>query len=238
MSNCGFPELSLIWLLPGREVHCGICNIPGPMWRHSISSPNVVCAAVTSGSNGSNPVEWYRVRVRTGTELLQWFYHMNPQTVAFGLGCTLIPGRWKIRLFALVEYLSSDRIVTWWICRLCTFSRSFTSGCQLCDTTNIRRVAIENPRISLDIGPYLTATQRKSVGSQIWKREVKESLKLDNLRIDHVTIQSELKYIIGANTAGTGRLELQSSSNLVNNPQFYVRSGSQPTMTRLGLVCG
>jgi len=31
---------------------------------------------------------------------------------------------------------------------------------------------------------------------------VKERLKLHNLRIDHVTIQSELKYLIGAKNLG------------------------------------
>jgi len=35
-------------------------------------------------------------------------------------------------------------------------------------------------------------------GSQICKREVKERLNLHNLRTDHVVIQSELKYLIGA----------------------------------------
>ena len=42
------------------------------------------------------------------------------------------------------------------------------------------------------------ATQRILVGSQIWKREVKERLKLHNLLTDHVVIRSELKYLIGA----------------------------------------
>ena len=36
------------------------------------------------------------------------------------------------------------------------------------------------------------------VGSQIWKWEVKERLKLHNLRIEHVVIRSELKYSIVA----------------------------------------
>jgi len=36
------------------------------------------------------------------------------------------------------------------------------------------------------------------VGSQISKREVKERLKLNNLRTDHVVIRSELKYSIEA----------------------------------------
>jgi len=41
------------------------------------------------------------------------------------------------------------------------------------------------------------ATQQTFVGSQSWKREVKERLKLHNLRIDRVVIRSELKYLVG-----------------------------------------
>jgi len=39
--NCGFPEPSLIWPHGGRDVRCGISDIPGTMSRHSISSPHV-----------------------------------------------------------------------------------------------------------------------------------------------------------------------------------------------------
>jgi hypothetical protein len=42
------------------------------------------------------------------------------------------------------------------------------------------------------------ATQRILVGSQIWDREVKQGLKLHNLRTNHVTIRLELRYLIGA----------------------------------------
>ena len=48
-----------------------------------------------------------------------------------------------------IKYLSSDRIMIWSVCRLCIWSRSFTSRSQICDPTNIRSVAIENPLISL-----------------------------------------------------------------------------------------
>ena len=34
-------------------------------------------------------------------------------------------------------------------------------------------------------------------------QEVKERLKLNNLRIDHVMIQSKLEYLIGAKVVGT-----------------------------------
>jgi hypothetical protein len=36
------------------------------------------------------------------------------------------------------------------------------------------------------------------VRSEIGMREVKEQVKLDNLRLEHVTIRSELRYLIGA----------------------------------------
>jgi len=38
----GFPEPTLIELLPGREVHCGIGDIPETISRVSNRSPNVV----------------------------------------------------------------------------------------------------------------------------------------------------------------------------------------------------
>jgi len=57
--------------------------------------------------------------------------------------------------------------VTWSLLRLCICSRSFTTNFQSCNPTNIRRVAIDNPRISLTICIYFTATQRISVWSQI-----------------------------------------------------------------------
>jgi len=40
--DCGFIDPSLIWLRLGREVPCGIGDIPGTISRHSIWSPNIV----------------------------------------------------------------------------------------------------------------------------------------------------------------------------------------------------
>jgi hypothetical protein len=91
--------------------------------------------------------------------------------------------------------------------------------------TNICCAAIENPRISLEIGLYVPATQRKSVRSDIRKREVKERLKLHVQHIHHVAIRSELKYLIEAKAARTGKLEPQSGSYQAQNPLFYVPSG-------------
>ena len=42
-----------------------------------------------------------------------------------------------------IKYLSSDRIVTWSVRKLCGFSPSFTSRCQICDSANIRRIAVK-----------------------------------------------------------------------------------------------
>jgi len=124
-----------------------------------------------------------------------------------------------------IEYLSSDRIMTQSVCRLCISNRPFPSRSQICDLTNIRWVAIENPLMSLKICPFFTATQRISVGSQIEKQEGKERPALHTLGTHHVTIQWGLKYIIGGNGVGTVRVEPRSSSNPAENPGVYVRSG-------------
>jgi len=47
------------------------------------------------------------------------------------------------------------------------------------------------------------ATQRLLVGSQIWKRDVKEWLILRYLHIHHVVIQLKHLFLIGAKVAGT-----------------------------------
>jgi len=42
---CAFSAPSLMWLLPGREVPCSICNIPGMLTSVSITAPNDVGAS-------------------------------------------------------------------------------------------------------------------------------------------------------------------------------------------------
>ena len=49
--NCGITEPSLIRVLPGREVPCGIWDIPGTISRDLISSPNVVTAWAAASSS-------------------------------------------------------------------------------------------------------------------------------------------------------------------------------------------
>jgi len=53
-----------------------------------------------------------------------------------------------------IKYLSSDRIMIWWVHRLCSSRRSFTSRSQICDPTNIGWVGIENPLISLQFAVF------------------------------------------------------------------------------------
>jgi hypothetical protein len=131
--------------------------------------------------------------------------HEKPGPLAFGPVSTSKLGKCKPRCFAPIKYLCSECIMTWGIRRLCRFSRSFTFHIQICDPTNIRWVAVENPRFLVKIYAYFTATQRISIGSQFWKREVKDRLKLHNLHIHHVMIRSELKYVIGAKNVGTAK---------------------------------
>jgi len=149
------------------------------------------------------------------------------KTRTVGNGAVLPP---KTRHFiytilALIKYLSSHRITTWSVRRLCSFTPPFISHHQIFDPTSIHWIAIEIPPISLTISDYFTPTQRISVGLQIWMQEVKEGPKLNNLHIDYVMIRSQLKYLIGAKAVGTVYLEPQSGSNPVKYPRFYVQSG-------------
>jgi len=123
----------------------------------------------------------------------------------------------KFTILAPIKYCSSDHTATWSIHRLCSFSRSCTSGIQIFNQTNIHWVAMENPRISLNICLNFTATQWISIVSPIWMLEMKELVKLHNLHIHHVTIQSELRYLIGAEVAGTLKWNRGPSSTWPKN---------------------
>jgi len=97
---------------------------------------------------------------------------------------------------ALIKYLSFDCIMTWSIPKLFSCSRSFTSCIQICNPTDIRwMVGISWLNLS-EIGGFSIATEWILVRSQIRKLEAKVRLTLHNLRIDHVVIRSELKYLI------------------------------------------
>jgi len=66
------------------------------------------------------------------------------------------------------------------------------------DQTSICLVAIKNPPISAKIGRFIKATKQVLVGLPIWTQEVKQQLYLYNLGIDHVTIQLQVIYLLGA----------------------------------------
>jgi len=151
-------------------------------------------------------------------------YLMKTRTLAIGPVLPPKTRHFNTTSLAPIKYLSSDRIMTPSTCKLCSSMRSFTSRFQICDRTNVRWVASENPRISCEILRYFPAIHWILVGSQIWTREVKERIKLHNLRIDHLPIQSELKYLMGARGVGTVYLEPRSGSNPGKNPRFYVQS--------------
>ena len=48
---CGFREFSHLSLLPGGEVSCGVCDLPGTLSRVSIVSPYVVGADEVASSS-------------------------------------------------------------------------------------------------------------------------------------------------------------------------------------------
>jgi len=100
-----------------------------------------------------------------------------------------------------IKYWSSDCIVIWSVCTLCSSSRSFISRFQICDPTDICCVAGRKGQILSKINGFSIATQRILVGSQIWDREVKVPLELLPLCTDHVTIRSDLNYLIGGKAA-------------------------------------
>jgi hypothetical protein len=124
-------------------------------------------------------------------------------------------------LLVPIKYLSSDRIMTWCIRRLCSSSRSFTSRFQNWDPTDISGVAVKKALISTKIRGFSTATQQILVRSQIWKREVKERPKLHNQRIHHIMIWSELQYLIWAKHLSLQRtcFEVETGPN-ANGPGF------------------
>jgi len=165
--------------------------------------------------------------------------HEQPRRLAFGPVCTSKPGLCKPRYLTPIKYLSSECIITWTVCRLCSSGRSFASRCQICDPTNVRWVTIETPLISRKLSLYCTATQWISVGSQIWKWEVTEILVLRNLRTAYVMIRSELKYLIGAKVAGTVIWDRGLGTTRPKNRGFMSSPGNSPAKTKwFGFLAG
>jgi len=100
--------------------------------------------------------------------------------------------------FPSIKCLRSQRTMTGWISRMCSFTRSSTSHFQICHRINIHSIAVKWHQMISRIYGWLIATERILVRSQIGQREVKERLKLHNVRPNHVLVWSELKYLIGA----------------------------------------
>jgi hypothetical protein len=155
------------------------------------------------------------------TGLITW----TTRTIGNGLVLPPYTRHFKFTILALINYLSFDRIRTWSVRMLCSFSRSFTSRCQICDQTIIRWVAIKYPPIARQMSRYLTAIQWILVRSQIWKRELKVRLVIHTLCTYHIMIQSELKYWIEAKVGETATLEPLSGYHMVKKQLVFDRSG-------------
>jgi hypothetical protein len=70
-------------------------------------------------------------------------------------------------------------------------------------------------------------------------REVKEPVILDNLGLEHATIRSELRYLIGAKVAGTVKLEPQGGYNPAKYRGCMSGPGNKPARTmRFGFLPG
>ena len=149
---------------------------------------------------------------------------LSTRTVGNGAVLPTKTRHFMCTILAPIKYLSSERIMTWSVRKLTSVTPSFTSRIQICDRTNDRGGAIENPRNSLNNRLYFTATQPISVRSQIRMQEVKEGLKLHNLRTDHDMIRSEVIYLIGTKAVMTVYLEPRFGSNPAKCPWFYVRA--------------
>jgi len=67
---------------------------------------------------------------------------------------------------------------------------------------------------------------------------VKDLIILHNLCTDHVTVRSELTYLIGAKAVVTINLEPRFGSSLAKYPWFYVRAGLQPAKKNAVRVFG
>ena len=147
---------------------------------------------------------WFQTRPKTRTVLVLAGCYPD-RTLNHGFLAVLEPDRGSnfqvAAALALMKYLSSDCILIWWICRICSSTRSFTSRIQISHPTDFRGVAVKHGPISSEIRGFSIATQPILVVLHIWKWKLKERLKLHNLHIHHVTIRSELKYLIGANNA-------------------------------------
>jgi len=188
---------------------------------------------VVSVSNGSG---W---RLEPEPNGCDGSYHTKTWTI--GIRSVLAPKtrHCNLRTFDPIKYLSSDRIVTWSIRRLCWISRSSTCRGQICDPTIIRTVTIQNPWMLPNMVCFFNATQRLLVGSRNWMWEVKVRLIVYNLQIDHITIWSQLMFFIGAKVAATIIWKHGPGTTWPKIGGFMSRLGNNPALvTRIRLFGG
>jgi len=172
--------------------HPTICPTVRSTQDTMINAVRQVVATIPNSTVGS--------RSGSDPERISWNGSYQTKTRTVAIGPVLPPKTRHCNIISctLNKYLSLDHIVTWSIWKLCNVMCSFTSRFQMCNPTNIDWVAIDHPHASLESVRYFTAILWLLVGWQICKRTVTEWIQPLNLHIDHVTIQSELRYLIGA----------------------------------------
>jgi hypothetical protein len=153
--------------------------------------PNEICAPITLVHSADQHLTMWLPRVSSvinGSKFpgrFRFWFHPKPDRCNGSYhpknpvhwkwaGFTTKTGHFNITTLPRIMYFSSDHITIWSVCRLCCPCRSFPYRSQICDPINIRWVAIKTPLMWRNICPFFTAMQWISVGSQIWKREVKE----------------------------------------------------------------
>jgi len=86
---------------------------------------------------------------------------------------------------------------------------------------------------------HCTATQPISIRSQIGQKKVKQHAKVHLLRIYHIVIQSELKYLIGAQVMCLRKWGSAVGKTCPNNCRFMSGPGNNLALvTRFGLLGG
>jgi len=129
-----------------------------------------------------------------------WTRH-KPMVVWQGCNRPVVPyyGFYNFRSsLAWIKFLGSDRIMTWSVRKLFSFSSSFTSRLQNSGATNIGWVALKYRQIWYEIRGFSIPTQQIFFALRFWTWEVNVRPIIQNLYTDHVTIRSELGSLIAA----------------------------------------
>jgi len=151
-------------LAPRRETTADRCNVLpfGAGLAAPLSSQSHLVLATSTKywvGSGSSSTQNRTVATDLNTH--------KPRTV--GNGPVLPPKsrHFKFTVLPPIKYLSSDCITTQSICTLCSYTGTFTFQFQICDSTSIRSVGIENPLLLLQICYSFPTTQRISVRLQV-----------------------------------------------------------------------